>query len=236
MSWSVRRLNFSFILSHLIFEPEQDSELLWYSVQMDIKLILTIIAVILTIVGYTPYILNTLKQKTKPHAFSWLIFSLITAIAFVAQVSKGGGVGSWLVGFSALVCFVIFVLALINGNRRFDKVDWILLVGALFSIALWIFTSEPLLSVILVSFIEVIAFIPALRKGYLKPYEETLFTYAINAIRFTFGIIALSIFSITTVLFPVTVVVVNLVFIFILMYRRQVISSEVVISQNFQNS
>lgn len=197
---------------------------------MNVQLILTAIAIALTVIGYIPYILNTLKGKTKPHAFSWLIFSLITAIAFFAQIFKGGGVGSWLVGFSALACFVIFILALVKGTRRFDKLDWTLLLGALFSVVLWMLTSEPLLSVIIVSIIEIIAFLPALRKGYYRPHEETLFTYLVNAIRFTLGIIALSIFSITTVLFPATVVAVNIVFVSVLVYRRRVISSEVPIS------
>lgn len=191
---------------------------------MEYKIALTIIAIVLTIVGYAPYLLNTLKGSTKPHAFSWLLFSVLAAIAFFAQVSEGGGAGVWLMGFSSLICLVVFLFALIKGSRKFDRLDWMLLGGAFVAITLWLITSDPLLSVILASFIEVVAFMPALRKGYNKPHEETLFTYFINAVRFGLGLIALEAFTVTAILFSVTVIAVNLVFIVILFARRKMLS------------
>lgn len=185
---------------------------------------LTVAAIFLTVIAYAPYIQNTLNGETKPHAFSWLIFSIVTGIAFIAQISRGGGIGSLLTGFSALVCFIVFILALTKGTRHFDRVDWILLIGSLFSIILWVITSEPLISVLIVCIIEVVAFIPALRKGYNKPFEETLFTYIINIIRFTLGIISLNTFSAVTVLFPATVLFVNIIFVSTLAYKRKTIS------------
>ena len=38
-----------------------------------------------------PYLKNTIKHKIKPHFISWLIWSIITAIAFFSQLEKGAG-------------------------------------------------------------------------------------------------------------------------------------------------
>jgi uncharacterized protein with PQ loop repeat len=37
------------------------------------KEVIGIIAVIFTFVGYIPYIMDTIKGKTKPHIYSWFI-------------------------------------------------------------------------------------------------------------------------------------------------------------------
>ncbi len=83
---------------------------------MEYKIFLGYLAVIIGIVSYVPYITNIFRGKTKPHAFSWLVWSVLTGIAFAAQVVEHGGAGSWITGSTALTCVVIFILALFKGN------------------------------------------------------------------------------------------------------------------------
>lgn len=58
------------------------------------KEIVGTIAVVLTFVGYVPYIRDTLKGKTKPHVYTWFVWGLVTLAAFALQMSAhaGGGV------------------------------------------------------------------------------------------------------------------------------------------------
>lgn len=53
------------------------------------KEFISTIAVILTFVGYAPYIKDTLKGKTKPHVYTWFIWGLVTLIAYGLQVTGG---------------------------------------------------------------------------------------------------------------------------------------------------
>jgi len=85
------------------------------------KTALGIIATVMAFVSYIPYIRNMLSGKTKPHAFSWLVWGTLTAIAFVGQVSKGAGPGAWVTGFTACVSFFIFVTALRTGEKDIAK-------------------------------------------------------------------------------------------------------------------
>lgn len=52
---------------------------------MGIKLVLSVIAIVLTLVAFIPYIISILSGMTKPHVFSWVIWGITTFIVFLAQ-------------------------------------------------------------------------------------------------------------------------------------------------------
>ena len=58
-----------------------------------LKLIVGLIASLLVFVGYAPYIKDTLKGKTKPHAYTWFIWAFVTLAVFFFQYNGGGGAG-----------------------------------------------------------------------------------------------------------------------------------------------
>ena len=75
------------------------------------KEILSIIAIILTFIGFYPYIRSILSGQTKPHVFTWIIWGLIVTIAAFAQLADGGGVGAWPIGISGLLTLYVAFLA-----------------------------------------------------------------------------------------------------------------------------
>ena len=98
---------------------------------MDIKTLLGYLAVLTALVAYGFYLDSIWKGRTKPHAFSWLLWGLLTGIVFTAQVIKGGGAGAWVTGVSSVICFIIGVAALFKDERGFSKFDWVFLSAAL---------------------------------------------------------------------------------------------------------
>ena len=64
---------------------------------------LGIAAVVVGLVSYIPYLWGLYRGKVRPHAFTWLLWGLLTAIAFAAQLSDGAGPGSWITGVTAVV-------------------------------------------------------------------------------------------------------------------------------------
>jgi hypothetical protein len=185
------------------------------------KTALGILATVMAFVSYIPYIRNMLSGKTKPHAFSWLVWGMLTAIAFVGQVSEGAGPGAWVTGFTACVSFFIFVTALRTGEKDIAKSDWLSLVGAGIAMLLWWATSDPLIAVILITVIDALGFFPTFRKSYHKPYEETAITFAISGLKFVVAIIALENLTPTTWLYPASLVLMNGIFVVMLLIRRK---------------
>jgi hypothetical protein len=56
------------------------------------KEILSAIAIVLTFVAFYPYIRSIMRDETKPHVFSWVIWGTTTFVAFLAQLDGGRGV------------------------------------------------------------------------------------------------------------------------------------------------
>lgn len=187
------------------------------------KSVLGCVSIFIGFIAYFIYFKNIFRGKTKPHAFSWSIWGTINAIAFAAQLVKGGGAGSWSTAVTALVCFGISALAFHFGNKIFSHYDWACLAGAFLALLLWILTKDPTASVILLSITDVLGAIPTLRKGYLKPHEDTASAFALNALKFVVAIVALGSYSIATWLFPLTVIVMNTSITSVILVRRRMI-------------
>jgi hypothetical protein len=188
---------------------------------MDYHVLLGLLAVAIGIVGYVPYIRDMLRGHTKPHAFSWLIWSILEGTAFAVTITEGGGPGAWVLGLATIVCLFVFVVALKKGDRTFPLIDWVMLGASFFAIALWAVTKDPLLSIILIAVIDAIAFVPTFRKGWHKPYEETLIEYESSALKQVIGIAALTAFSLTTALYPASLVLTNVAFVTLMRMRRK---------------
>lgn len=188
---------------------------------MDIKIALAIIAVAMTLVGYFYYFKDIFAGKTKPHAFTWLVWASLTAIAFAGQISDDGGAGAYITLVTAFVSFVIFSLALFKGEKDITRSDWLSLGGAAAALLLWFFTSNPLSAVILITLVDFLGFVPTIRKSIHKPHEETLISYVLAGLKFILAIIALDNYSAVTVLYPASLVFANLLFVLLLISKRR---------------
>lgn len=193
----------------------------------DIKHSIAIFAVILTFIGYIPYDRDIIKGSTKPHIFSWSVWGLITLIVFALQVYGGAGLASLVTLSAALMCAgVIFLGFRHKSISDITKSDIVFLIGALVSLAVWIFAKQPILSAVLATAIDVLAFVPTIRKSWHKPYTETLSMNVLTTFRFGLVLISLDAYSLLTVLYPITWLLGNGLFSMMLMYRRRVVGKK----------
>ena len=173
--------------------------------------------------GYLPYLFAIWRGTARPHAFSWLSWAFINAIVFVVQVSENAGPGAWTSGIATCFNLGIGLFALRVGEKNITKTDWSIFLTVLLAIPLWAITKDPVWSVILVSIIDTLAFIPTIRKSWHRPHEEVMTTFVMGLIGFGCGLFAVQEYSFTTICFPAKVVVVNAIFIAVLLYRRRAV-------------
>lgn len=145
------------------------------------KEIFGLLSLVLSVVSYVPYVRSIFVANTKPHAFTWLVWETVMAIAFFAQLSDKAGAGSWATGLSAAFCLGIGVIALFRGEKHVTRGDWIAFIITFLAIPLWIVTSDPLWSVLLVTAIDAVAYYPTFRKSFAKPDEELAFKYVLTS-------------------------------------------------------
>lgn len=181
---------------------------------------LGIAASVIGIIAYVPYFRGIFSGKTKPHAFSWLVWSVLTGISFAIQLVEGGGPGAWPIGITSVACSAVFILALIKGDRSFPFFDWASLTVAFVALALWLVTSEPIPSVILICMTDAVGYFPSFRKGFLKPFEETATTFALDEVKLILSLFALDTFSIATTLYPLVILILNGLYVLMLLIRR----------------
>ncbi|MAY01706.1 MAG: hypothetical protein CMQ38_01865 [Gammaproteobacteria bacterium] len=193
---------------------------------MSVKELFSIIAIILTLVAYYPYIRSIHLGQTRPHFFSWLIWGLTTIIVFLAQVSAGGGVGVWPVLLSGIITFYISLQGFLKrAEIRISALDYLFLIAALLAIPLWLLSNNPLWAVIIVTTIDLCGFGPTLRKAVENPEQENIWFYLIFFIRCGFVLLALEAYSLVTVLFPLTVGICCLIMLVLLFTAGQQLRS-----------
>lgn len=183
-----------------------------------------LLSIALTFAAYAPYVTQIRRGTMRPHVFSWLIWTISTAVVFLAQVAADGGPGAWPTGLSALLtAYVTWLAWSLRRNISITRSDWFFLCAALGSVPLWYMTGNPLWAVVILTTIDVLGFGPTVRKLYNLPYEESLWFYLLFAMRSGISLLALETLSPTTVLFPLAMVLACLVVCGLLLWRRRVI-------------
>ena len=184
---------------------------------------LSVIGIGLTFLAYIPYIHSILKNKIKPHVFSWLIWGVTTLIVFFAQLSDDGGVGAWVIGVSGVLVTGIALLAYIKkSDSSITKIDWFFLLIAILALCSWYLSSSAVSAVVVLTLMNVVGFAPTIRKSYHQPFSESLSFFVILVPRNLLSIAALEHYSVTTAFFPAVTAVACLILICVVLYRRHV--------------
>lgn len=182
-----------------------------------------LVSVVIRIIGVIAtfyYIVTIFQGKTKPHCFSWLIWGLIATIIFLAQYKENAGPGIWGAGMIAGSCLIVLILSFRYGEKDIARSDWAILCLCLMAIIPWVILHDAFWSVVLVTFIDALAYIPTIRKCWSKPHEESLFYYITVSVIFGLSLISLTNFTFTTALYPFVIGIVNTIFISGVLFRR----------------
>lgn len=186
-----------------------------------IKLFFASLSAIVSVLCFIPYIRDIYKGNTKPHAYSWLVWAILQGVGGVIILSEGGKFGALSILIGSALCFLIFFLSFRYGTKNIKVFDKICLVASLISIFIWFFLKTPFYSVILISIIDFVGFLPTLRKSYLEPETETILTYELSVLSALLAILSLSDFSFVTSFYLISLTVTNSSCAIIILLRKK---------------
>jgi hypothetical protein len=189
------------------------------------KLYISLIATLIGLISYVPYVSGMVRRTVKPSTASWTVWGILTAVAFGAQLSAGGGIGTLSLGVSALICFILVGLAIRTSRQKFTKLDWACLAAALGAIALWVLARDPLWSILIVIGVTFIGYVPTYYKSIDRPHDENATTYALGSVKFAASIASLGTFTAATTLYPVAMIAANGGLLAFLIVRRKKIDA-----------
>lgn len=187
----------------------------------DYHLIAGVAAIVVALLSYGLYIRSILNGETKPHIFTWLTLGTIDVVVFAAQLAGGAGVGAYPLGISIVICSCIVILSLNKGEKHITTADKFFFISALVAILAWVFTKEPLSAVIILTAVNVLGTAPTFRKAFAQPFQESTTAWVGDIVRFALALVALEVFSFTTALFLVGIIVTNTALVLMILLRRR---------------
>ncbi len=184
------------------------------------KLFLAIAATGISVCNLVYYISTVIRGRTRPHAYTWLIWSIISLIIAVAQFQNGGGYGAYVMAWIATACMTNAALGFVKGRHDIAKSDKVCLGLCLAAIAVWVATKNPFWSILLVTAVDGAGFYPTIRKSWNDPLNENWISFFIYGITFSLSIMALETYSFYTVFYPAVIAFLSWMLVAILHTRR----------------
>ncbi len=188
---------------------------------MTIKLFFAVASVVVLIVGYVPYFRDIFRKTTKPHAYTWLIWAITTGTATAAAFYGGANWGTMGLAGSTFITILVFLLSFKYGTKNITRSDMFVLILALSAIVVWWLTNNLLLSVLMVTAIDGIAYVPTLRKSWEEPYSETLSFWLIMTMVNMLTILSLGEINWITAPYLVVPAILNVFVLTICIFRRR---------------
>jgi hypothetical protein len=186
------------------------------------EVIFAALAVIVALARYGTYLWSIYRMETRPHAFSWFIWGLVTSIGAAAQFDLDAGLSAWVLTFVAVTCFLISVLAVFVGHRDITRSDWAALIGSFIAIAVWAVTSNPVGAIASLIAIDFLSYWPTIRKSWADPWGEPPISYFWAGLRYFFAMLAVPEFLFVTMLYPFWLMATDWGFLVYLVWRRSV--------------
>jgi len=161
--------------------------------------IIGIIAGILAIGGYIPYVISIFQGKTLPNRASWFIWTLVGGLLAFSYLAEGDQNTIWLPLGYFLGPLIVAILSLKYGYSTWTKLDTICVVAAIISIIPWILSKDATFTLIINVIIDMTGAIPTLYKTYFEPETEDLTAWIIFFIANTLQLVAIQMWNIAAI-------------------------------------
>ncbi|OZC53679.1 hypothetical protein CH267_15860 [Rhodococcus sp. 06-621-2] len=178
----------------------------------------------LSMAGSCWYALLTLRGVVRPNRVSWFLWAAAPAIAFGAQTGHGVGLPAVTTLAVGLGPFLVFCASFANPSSsywRLTRFDLACGVTGVAALLLWLALDDPVLAVVTAVTADAIGAIPTVVKAWRQPDTERRFVYLFGTANGTLALLALSEFAVTTVAFPLYLLLLGLTMCAVVTLRRR---------------
>lgn len=183
--------------------------------------IISILAVALTVFGLSTYLIQAIKGQVKPHAITWLLWSMVPLIIAIIQISQNVGPAVAVPIVTGLISLLISGHAFIKGSKGFTRSDKVFSVLSVASLAAWFATQSSGLAVILLTLTDMVAFGPTVHKAWHDPHSEHWFMYGVCALKNTLALLIMQNYTFANVFYPFVWTLADLTFCAIILTRQR---------------
>ncbi len=195
--------------------------------EMHFKLLAGVAALLSGSISYVPYFSAIFKKETKPHPYTWLVWAITTGTAAFGVYWSGGGYAAFVLFCWTGLTFLTFLLSLRYGTKNITRFDAVCLFLAFLGIVLWWLYQNPFLGILMATVVDAIGYLPTYRKSFAEPWSESVLSWSIFVATTIFTLLALSIYTPTTVMYSAMSLVANLLIVLLCLLRRRSIPKPV---------
>lgn len=158
---------------------------------MELTLVWVFLSIFFGFISYGMLLYDIFWGDTRPHLYTFLIWTITQATATFAL--KEGHAGWAILPYvsGTIFVFVVFCISHFRGTKDVARFDLGCLIAALLGVGTWYVFDSPFAAVLIVTSIDLVGFIPTLRKSWHNPWEESLKFWLITGLSGLFFILAL---------------------------------------------
>jgi len=151
-----------------------------------------IIAGVLAIGGYVPYIISIIRGKTLPNKATWFIWTVIGGLLAFSYLAEGDPQAIWLPLGYFLGPLIVAGLSLRYGYSTWTRLDKVCIIAAVISIIPWVLSKNATLTLLINVIIDSTGAIPTLVKTHREPETEDLVAWVVFLVANTLQLFAIS--------------------------------------------
>ena len=186
----------------------------------DLKAILGLIAAIVSIFCYLPYIITTVQGKTKPNIATWLTWTILSMVVTATMFAEGSFNTLWVPLIGAFGQGTIALLALKQGKGNWSNFDLICLFFVGLGLAFWWHYDEPVIALTMALAVDFVGVLPTFKKSYLEPESENLLTWALYLLSSVFLIFSVESWTLALGIFPIYLFTINFIIVLLLIREK----------------
>jgi hypothetical protein len=187
-----------------------------------------IVAGIISLAAFVPYILSILRGETKPNRASWLIWTVVGGMLAVSYRESGAGDAIWVPVSYVVGPLATFIASLrYNDGEGWSGLNKLCIIASAGSFVLWLVLFSffgknpgvPLTVMYINIFIDGMGALPTLRKSFHEPESEDRLTWALFITGNTLNLLAVDYWSVETGSYPLYMFVVSGMIAFLVISR-----------------
>ena len=157
-----------------------------------------------------PYVIDTLKRRTKPERATWFILSVLSVIGFVAELNIGVNWSLVFLGLDAATSITVFALSIPFGVGGSTPLDRYALAVAALGVAAALVVDKPIVALFGTILADIAGTSLTIRKAYLESSTETTVSWLLVGAAACFGVLTVGKIEFALLLWPVYLALANL--------------------------
>jgi hypothetical protein len=193
---------------------------IYYETAYSFRDVLNVLAGVIFVIAFVPYIRAILRKETRPTKSTWLIWATLDTITLVGMWQEGA-VNGQIIG-AVLGAWTVTVLAMKYGDKGWSLADKLCLAGAGVGIGL-LLVGNPTLGIVTSLAVVFLGSIPTFLSAWKDPTREDKTAWTIYWISCACAMVAIPAWTLADAGQPTTFFAIETIMMFILLMRPRML-------------